>query len=414
MRPPWLISLVAACISPVVSVQAHAQPLFSDAESIECTVANADLVVLGRLVEFGGGGQANGREGREATIAVEEILKGERHQRLRVDLSDPVSALTGWKVHSRRLLVAVKGDVPTAATVIDLSDENLEVLTAEFRLLRDPEDVIQVAKETVRRMPAAVRRIHTFGLVVPRDAVAGTTWEKYYATGGHLRLQVPVDERLEKKALDSIRSESLQRREEGVRALRYFKTDENIARVKRLLSDPGWAYLHHAGENKGLEVRIYTVREESYQALKYWGVDAENPMTREEILKPGSVKTVSLSNTQVTDTDLKELARFENLENLFLWNTAVTDARLKELGGLKNLKSLYLGGTEVTDQGLKHLAGLKSLQHLDLRSTKVTDQGLEVLAGYQSLQKLDLGRAPVTDEGVAELRKRCPGLKIER
>src|SRR5262245_4050829 len=125
MRAAWLKSLVAVGVSLVASVQAHTQPLFGHAESIECTVAKADLVVIGRLVEFGGGEQADEREGREATIAVEETLKQdiftvEPYRRLRVQVPCPASVLANWKDHSRRLLVAVKQDAPSATTVIDL------------------------------------------------------------------------------------------------------------------------------------------------------------------------------------------------------------------------------------------------------------------------------------------------------
>jgi len=290
MRPPWSKSLVAAGLALLVSVRAYAQPLFGHAESIECTVINSDLVVVGRLVAFGGGGQADGREGHEATIAVEDILKGERHRRLRVHLSHPASVLARWEEQSRRLLVAAKEDAPDSATAIDLGDETLEVLRADFTLLRDPEGVIRGAREAVRRMPAAVRRIHTFGLEVPREAIAGTRWEKYYATGGKLILSVPVDVRLENRAHDYVRSESYPRRLAGARALRYFKSDENIARLRTLLVDPGWAYLHHAEQNQGVEVRIYGIRREAYRTLRDWGVDAEEPVIREVIGKPEGVR----------------------------------------------------------------------------------------------------------------------------
>jgi hypothetical protein len=288
MRAAWLKSLVAVAVSLVTSGPAHAQPLFGDAESIESTVANADLVVIGKLAEFGGGERADEREGHEITIAVEQTLKEnlfsvEPHQRLRVHVRRPAPVLANWKDHSHRLLVAVKEDAPNATTVIDLADKNLEVLTADFTLLHDPQAVIRVAKETVRRMPAAMRRIHTFGLVVPRKVVAETKWEEYYKTGGYLILRVPVDKRLEKRAHDYIRSESYQNREEGVRALRYFKSDENSTRVKGLLNDPGWAYLYHARENKGVEVRIYGVRQAAYRTLKSWGVDVAKPTIREEV-----------------------------------------------------------------------------------------------------------------------------------
>ena len=134
-------------------------------------------------------------------------------------------------------------------------------------------------------MPAAVKRVHTFGLKVPREAISGTGWEKYYATGGHLVLSVPVDQRLEERAHDYVRSEDYHKRAEGARALRYFKSGGNIARVKGLLSDSGWAYLRRAQENDGIEVRIYGVRLEAYQTLTAWGIDVGKPLTREEVRK---------------------------------------------------------------------------------------------------------------------------------
>jgi hypothetical protein len=182
MRTTSLMALVAVGVSLVASAPAHAQPLFDHADSIESIVANADLVVIGKLVEFGAGGQADERERHEATIAVEETLKQdiftvEPHRRLRFHVSRPASALADWKNRSCRLLVATQSFAPSATTVIELAPKKLEVLTADFKLLRDPEALIQTAKETVQRMPAPVKRIHTFGLAVPREGIGGTKWE---------------------------------------------------------------------------------------------------------------------------------------------------------------------------------------------------------------------------------------------
>jgi hypothetical protein len=291
MRAFWSSLLVVGGVCLLVPVRSHAQPLFGYAESLESTVANADLVVLGKLVEFEDAGQDDEREVHEAAIAVEETLKQdvftlEPYRRLRVHVRGPASDLANWKVHAHRLLVAVKDDeAPNESTVIDLKRGEVEVLTADLQLLRDPDAVVQIARETVRRMPVPVKRIHTFALVVPRKTVVGTKWEKYYEAGGHLFLSVPVDERLEKRARDDIRSESYMNREQGVRALRYFKSDENLARVRRLLNDPGWAYLRHPEENHGVEVRLYGVRQEAYRTLKSWNVDVREPMIREEVRK---------------------------------------------------------------------------------------------------------------------------------
>ena len=86
-------------------------------------------------------------------------------------------------------------------------------------------------------------------------------------------------------ARDALQSDAYLDREEAARALRYFPSEENTARLKRLWNDPGWAYLRHAEENHGIEVRVYGVRREAYETLKSWGVNADKPTTREEVRK---------------------------------------------------------------------------------------------------------------------------------
>src|SRR5947209_8334200 len=82
-----------------------------------------------------------------------------------------------------------------------------------------------------------------------------------------------------------------------------------------------------------------------------------------------------------------------------LSETALTDIDLKELTGLKQLRELNLGSTQVTDSGLKALAAFTQLQSLDLGGTSVTDAGLKALAALNRLQSLNLGRTQVTDNG---------------
>lgn len=414
MKPSWLVLFATVCISLFVAVEAQAQPLVGGVESIECSVANSLLVVVGTIVEVHPKEEADTSVGVQATMLVEETLKGSHGDRRRVRLRRPAADLAGWKERSTRLLV-VQSDPPTDTDVIDLTDKGLAVLTSDLTLLRKPEDVIRAVKETVRRMPG-VTRIETYRLRVPnRATVAGTKWEETYKTGGYIRVAVPVDDRLEKLAIEYVRTKNSEQRQEGAALLRYFKSDENVARAKALLDDPNWGYSQRAEENRGVEVRSYGVREMAYSTLNYWGVKVEKPITREEVWKPDAVRLVSLANQKVSDADLKKLASFKNLESLLLLNSDVTDEQLKELAGLAHLRELYLGGTQVTDEGLKHLAALKNLRYLGLGSTPVTDAGLKVLAGFPSLQKLDLdGAKKVTAGGLAELHKLRPDLKEGR
>jgi hypothetical protein len=287
MRPIPFPVLLGVCL--VASVPAHAQPLFPRTESIESTVANSDLVVIARLVKYSDSQQVGGREVHEATIKVQETLKQdlftlEPYTLLGVQVARPASVLADWAKRSCRLLVAIREEAPSDTTVIDLGNGSTEVFTAEMTLLRDPEAVLQVARKAVRRAPAAVKRIHTFGLQVPRETIVGTQWEKYYQTGGYLLLSVPVDQHLEKRAQGYLRSKSSQRRAEGVRAMRYFRSNENIARVRKLLNDPARAYRHKTPPDTGQEA-IYVVRYEAYETLKSWGVHVTKPVPFENVPK---------------------------------------------------------------------------------------------------------------------------------
>lgn len=152
----------------------------------------------------------------------------------------------------------------------------------------------------------------------------------------------------------------------------------------------------------------------------------------------GEVIHVDLSASQVTDSELAEVAELAKLRVLHLFNTQITDAGLKHLKGMTSLQELGLGGTQITDTGLVHLAGLTSLETLDFSlCSKIEDQGLAHLKELTSLQELslqdaghrrgagthqgaanlehlvlpDLGTTPA---GVAELQKALPNCEINR
>lgn len=407
MRSSWLRSSVTAIALLSVLDRVFAQPLFGDAQSIECTVINADLVVLGELVELRRDG-----DGVAANLAIEKTLKGEHRPRLRVLLARSAEHLVTRNDRLQRFMLAARDGSSGKTHLIDLGSEDLAVLTADLTLLRQPGDVVKIAQQAIGRMPG-VLRIETFRLVVPREIVGGTSWADYYGTGGYLRLEVPVDDRLEKRARDYIQSKDYSHRAAGARALRYFNSEENVRRVKALLDDCEWAYSRHAEHNDGVEVRTYGVRKAAYDTLEYWGIEVEPPIFREEVSKPDSVQSVSLSGEEVGQSKLEGLARFKNLQNLSLSHATIKDEALKGLIVLENLETLDLSSTEVTDAGLKPLAHLTDLQYLDLGGTNITDAGLKQLAEIESLQGVYLKGSRVTRDGVSQLRKLRRELEIE-
>ncbi len=263
-----------------------AQPLIAQVASIECVVANADLVFVAKIIKVGDAEKIDGREVCNTTIEIEETLKqepfnDEPYTKLQMEMPRDRVVLTEWKEQSTRLLVMYDEDAPHATELIELVPGEMELFKADFTLLRDPDPVILAAKEAIARMPKGVKRVHTFGLHVPHETVAETSWKQFHG----LILNVPVDQQLEQRALKFIRSESYQRREEGARALRYFPSDDNTRELRKLLKDPGFGYLHHAQQNNGVEVRIYGVRHAAFHTLKAWGAMVDEPVTREEVRK---------------------------------------------------------------------------------------------------------------------------------
>jgi hypothetical protein len=115
-----------------------------------------------------------------------------------------------------------------------------------------------------------------------------------------------------------------------------------------------------------------------------------------------------LDSSGVTDDDLKEVAKLNQLQWLALYRSKVTDAGLRHLTGLTKLRRLGLHDTQVSDEGMKEVARLKQLQYLGLGATQVGDAGLKKLSGLKQLRLLDLAETGVTDEGlktVAELKE---------
>lgn len=113
-------------------------------------------------------------------------------------------------------------------------------------------------------------------------------------------------------------------------------------------------------------------------------------------LKDVKIQIVSLelSKMPVTDKDLKNVARFENLRSLNLNFTDITGEGLKTLASLKHLKSLSLSGTSVDYQDLqRYLPSFKSLNTVAVWDTKLSvsetkqlqtaNQSIHILAGFR-------------------------------
>lgn len=121
-----------------------------------------------------------------------------------------------------------------------------------------------------------------------------------------------------------------------------------------------------------------------------------------------------LRGRQLTDDDLRHVAKLGNVAYLNLSRTQIRGAGLRHLQGLNQLRRLHLEQTAVDDSGVSHLAGLQNLEYLNLYGTQVTDRSLSVLAELPKLQRLYVWQTAITAEGVTALQTRRPKLKIVR
>ena len=92
------------------------------------------------------------------------------------------------------------------------------------------------------------------------------------------------------------------------------------------------------------------------------------------------IVSLELSKLPVKDSDLKQIARFENLRGLNLNFTEISGKGLQLLVPLEHLRSLSLAGTKVNYQDLdKYVAGFKNLNTVALWNTALTASEVQQL-----------------------------------
>ncbi len=114
---------------------------------------------------------------------------------------------------------------------------------------------------------------------------------------------------------------------------------------------------------------------------------------------------VDLSNTAVTDGDLRHLLNFRELQHLDVRLTKVGDGGTQYIGFLKNLKTLNMFRTGLSDAGLERLKNLKDLETLLVGGTKITDVGLKNVEKLSKLRKVSVFKTDVSDAGLRSFGK---------
>jgi hypothetical protein len=204
-------SVLAAAIS--------AQPGPTYVPCLDTMALNSPIVFTGEIVEICGSVRCAATN--NVVVRVDQHLKGDVSgtTQAAIDVSAPM--LAEWKARGSRLLIFE--DLPAAiglnavtGIAIDLSDPQLEILTADMRILRYPEQVVQAAQDAIARHPG-VYRISVFARRVPTEPARVLGYDLEHV------INVPVDADLERWATETLDTQAPPDRAEAVRALEALK-----------------------------------------------------------------------------------------------------------------------------------------------------------------------------------------------
>ena len=290
-------------------------------ESIEWLVADSDVAVRATVVDVSVKPARGPESGvrKDVTVDVHETLKGRPTKRFVFALdSDPTMKVFEELKDSKQQILCFFHSEPLEASPLVWADSLVRlgppltgyrsyppIFTVDLKLLKEPEEVLRAARAAVVEEGKG-RQPGSYGMSLPRGIMQATG-----TSGDANGLIVPIDHRLEEAARrwiespeaipvrlgvvrskdDAIRHYSGLLRLEGVRALRNFKSDENIAVLKGLLGSPdSWHRKIEERGRAGVTEKVYFIRMEAYETLRGWGVMVGEPVLREPISQRDAAK----------------------------------------------------------------------------------------------------------------------------
>jgi hypothetical protein len=258
-------------------------------ESIELITAESDMLVRGTIAEIGGLKPDWEYDAYrfKLVIKVAETLRGPQSDELTVALVSLDPMLEKHRERGTELLFSLRRwggarDVcsSTLHAWIELGGGGAGVVTMDFRVLTARADILKAARDGVAAAPAGGEKkrhrlepplsseFSTIHPMLGRNCV-GYVW-------------VPADQRLQQCGERWATANSTDFRALAPIALLPFKSDKNIAILKRLLSDDSHLDLTNA---RGYGRRCYLAREPAYRVLKEWGIKVEKPAVTEVPLR---------------------------------------------------------------------------------------------------------------------------------
>ena len=119
----------------------------------------------------------------------------------------------------------------------------------------------------------------------------------------------------------------------------------------------------------------------------------------------GQVIRISISKSDLTDTEFQVICSFSHLQRLDLNDTSFPVQSLAHLVHLRSLRVLQLSGASVDSKAIAGLPHGLPIDSLLLNRSRITDQDLQHLLKYRKLKLLDLRGTGVSAKGVQNLRQ---------
>lgn len=146
-----------------------------------------------------------------------------------------------------------------------------------------------------------------------------------------------------------------------------------------------FANLHHLKRLRDLNISHTSLNQPNYAALA-----ANQNLKRLNLDGTQTVRESGSNSDPIGDKELLQLPGLQSLEDLNISFTSVTDSGLKTLENFPNLERLTaISLHAVEGDGWEHLSRLKALTHLDV-SRNSFQKGVESIGTLTSLQELDL------------------------
>jgi WD40 repeat protein len=284
---------------------ARAQPMLYTVETVDWMAADSQVVVRAVVVDFAQEVDADKNKWNTVVLKVRETLKG-KHQPFHTFIIPDWNhnEIARWQKSQQESLVFLAdtrlpdktewtGHAPAVhfmwnakakvhpltlrndRGVIELKDpvshpKNsyfAKVYTVEMPEAKEPQKLLQAVREAI----AAADKVK----VLRAHRVERPQW--------FTRI-VPVNANLERHARRWVQSDDEKLREQGAIALKYFKSDDNVAALYKLLSDPAiWVDVTW---KDGLAIErhdLYYVRAAAFASLKELGVEARKPVLKVKV-----------------------------------------------------------------------------------------------------------------------------------